>query len=238
MKRFGRRCGWWAEDKTDSGGDPTGETDPKPETSPEPTPGQKPEEKVQPSSETAYWRRQAEKHQSTTADLRKELETLKKADENRQRADEERVRTMTSEAEKLQSEKAEAEKKAADALATASQRTIAAEARVQAVALGIKPDRIGAALKLADLSAVTTTDDGEPDVAAIRTALEAVLTDVPELKAVEPAAGKGGSDFADGQPRPDDKPLTEELIHTMDKDEYRRRYPEILRFYAERRKAS
>lgn len=84
--------------------------------------------------------------------------------------------------QKAQEAKAEADRKAAEALKAANTRLINAEARVQATALGIKPERITHALKLADLSDVTVDEQGNVDDKAIKKALEQVLKEVPELK--------------------------------------------------------
>lgn len=209
-----RLSGWWAfaDDTNTPPADPP-KDDPKPDD--------KPEDQPRPSNDAAYWRRQAEKNQ-------KELEKLQKADEDRKKAD-------MSETERLKAEKAEADKKAAAALTTANQRAVAAEARVQAVALGIKPERIPYALKLVDMTTITVDDAGEPDSKALTAALEKVLTDMPELKA-ETQATSGGADFGNGQRREGDKPLTDELIADMSKEELARRMPEITAYYAKKKK--
>lgn len=113
----------------------------------------------------------------------KELEAKVKEHENAQ----------LSETERLQQERDEARTRAETALSTANQRLVAAEARVQAAALGIKPERIGAALRLADLSGVAVGDDGEADGTAVKSALEAVLKDLPELKAAGVPAPQVGA---------------------------------------------
>lgn len=73
-----------------------------------------------------------------------------------------------------------------------------AQATIQAGILGVKPERINAALKLADLSGIEVKDDVADEKAA-RAAIEAVLKDYPEFKAggTEQSAGSsapGGSD--------------------------------------------
>lgn len=100
-----------------------------------------------------------------------------------------------------QTQKAEAAEKARLAvLETANKRIVAAEAKVIAVGLGIKSERTDYAVRLADLSKVTVSEDGTVDTAAIKTAIETVLKDLPELKgtgSADPAsgfrAGSGGS---------------------------------------------
>lgn len=222
MKRKLRRLsGWWADNKTGGDADPEKQT---PTKDSQDTKGddKAPDNKdTQPSTQEAYWywRRQAEKSG-------KELEKL-------QREADERKKAEMSETDKLKADKEAAEKKAVDALAAANQRAISSEARVQAVALGIKPERIQHAMRLADLSGVTVDENGEPDVVAIKSALEAVLKDLPELK-TQPAQTSGGADFQN-QHREGDKPLTDELIADMDAKELARRMPEIQAYYAKKK---
>lgn len=78
--------------------------------------------------------------------------------------------------------------------AQAKTTAINAAATTRAATLGIKPERIAYALRLADLSGVEVTD-GKPDDAAIKTALEKVVEDLPELK----SAG-GGSTGSSANP--------------------------------------
>lgn len=112
--------------------------------------------------------------------------------------DEERKQASMSEAEKLKAQVTAAEAKATEAANLAAQRVIRAEAKLHAVALGIKPERADMALRLADLSGVELGDDGEPDAGAIKTALEKVLADLPELKGAANGAVGGGSNPANG----------------------------------------
>lgn len=67
-----------------------------------------------------------------------------------------------------------------------------AEAKSVATSAGIKAERIDYALRLADLSAVKVSDDGVPDSTSIRTAVEKVLADIPELRTVAVGGGAGG----------------------------------------------
>ena len=77
-------------------------------------------------------------------------------------------------------------KRAEDAITQMNQRLIQAEARAQAVLLQIKPERLDYALRLADLSQIKIGTDGQLDAAKIKSALEQVIKDIPELKATEP----------------------------------------------------
>ena len=92
-----------------------------------------------------------------------------------------------------QTQRAEAAEKARLAvLETANKRIVAAEAKVIAVGLGIKSERTDYAVRLADLSKVTVSEDGTVDTAAIKTAIESVLKDLPELKGTAAAEGTPG----------------------------------------------
>lgn len=77
----------------------------------------------------------------------------------------------------------DARQQAAVIIAQANQRMIQAIAQSEAIKLNINPDYITDAVRLADLSAVKVNDDGTVDTKSITTALEAVLTRMPVLKA-------------------------------------------------------
>jgi hypothetical protein len=147
--------------------------------------------------------------------------------------EEERRKAAMTEAERLKAKKEAAEKASKTASDAANSRVIKAESRVIANELGVKADKLSYVLKLADLSNVTIGDDGEPNTAAIRTAIEAVLKDIPELKGANNGDGKGGSGGFGGQ-NSNDKPLTAELIGGMDAAEIKRRMPEIKAFFAKK----
>lgn len=85
----------------------------------------------------------------------------------------------------------DARQQAATIIAQANQRLIQAIAQSEATKLNINPDYIADAVRLADLSAVKVNDDGTVDTKSITTALEAVLTRMPVLKATTetPAGG-------------------------------------------------
>jgi len=114
-----------------------------------------------------------------------------------QQLEEERKKAAMTEAERLRAEKEEAERRAQEAQQQAAQRLVQAEAKVVAVELGVKPDRIPYVLRLADLSGVDVGDDGVVDAKALRDAIEAVLRDVPELKG-SMTPGKSGAEFSAG----------------------------------------
>src|SRR5690606_21437629 len=76
-----------------------------------------------------------------------------------QQIEEERRKAAMTEAERLKAEKEEAERKAQETQAAAHRRIIQAEAKAQALALGVRPERLEYALRLADLSEVEVGDD-------------------------------------------------------------------------------
>ena len=94
----------------------------------------------------------------------------------------------------------DARKQANAIIAKANERLIQAIAQSEATKLNINPDYVADAVRLADLSAVTVNEDGTVDIKSVTSALEAVLTRMPVLKATTetPAGGfkiggQGGS---------------------------------------------
>lgn len=85
----------------------------------------------------------------------------------------------------------DARNQAAAIIAQANQRMIQAIAQSEATKLNINPEYIADAVRLADLSAVKVNDDGTVDTKSITTALEAVLTRMPVLKATAEAPAGG-----------------------------------------------
>ena len=155
-------------------------------------PQEETEEQVQETEEQSpetFDRAYVEKLRKEAAKYRKKAETADKERQERQAAE------MT-ESERLKAEKEAAERSAKDVTDRANQRAINAEARVTASTLGIKAERIPYALRLADLSGVEVDENGEPDAAAVKSALQAVLKNVPELKGTSTVGG--GSNPASG----------------------------------------
>jgi hypothetical protein len=148
-------------------------------------------------------------------------------DRERKAAAEERKRAEMTEADKLKAEKADLEAKVTEAETRAAARMVQAEARLQSIAVGVKPDRIDALLKLADLSTVSTGDNGEPDAKQIKAAIESALKAYPEFK-VGPAA-KGGTDYSAGG---GEQPLTEAAIMAMTPAELASNMQRVTAFYA------
>ena len=115
-------------------------------------------------------------------------------------ADYKKVKAEKAEASKndakAQADRADAAEKAAkDAIAKANAVMIKANAQIQASNLGVKSNKLEYVVKMADLSKITIDDDGNPDEAAIKEAVEQVLKDVPELKDTKETSGfKIGAD--------------------------------------------
>lgn len=120
-----------------------------------------------------------------------------------QQLEEERRKAQMTEAERLKAEKEEAERRAKEAEAAANQRLIQAEAKVVALELGIKPERVAYAIRLANLSDVEVGENGKVDTKALKAALEQVIKDIPELKGTSTPA-KSGADFQGGLPKTGD----------------------------------
>jgi len=142
-----------------------------------------------------------------------------------QQIEEERRKAAMTEAERLKAEKEEAERKAQEAQAAAHRRIIQAEAKAQALALGVRPERLEYALRLADLSEVEVGDDGEPDAAAIKAALEKVLNDLPELRGAT-APAKSGSEFQGGNTA-DRNPWSKEHFNLTEQGRISRENPQL-----------
>lgn len=109
--------------------------------------------------------------------------------------EEKRKADMTAN-EKLADELKQANEKISATETKANARAITAEAKIAAQAAGIKPERITAALKLADFSDVAVGEDGEPDAKAVKSKIEALLKEYPEFKGE--SGSSGGSDFGGG----------------------------------------
>lgn len=147
----------------------------------------------------------AEPPKTFTQDEVNTIITNRLAREKQTAADEKAKAEQTAlEAEKSKTADAEAKAKAADL------RIIKTEAKVAALTAGTKPERVDAVMKLADLSAVTIGANGEPDAAALKAAVDAVLKLYPEFKGT--GASKSGEDFGGGN---DPGPLTKAKILAM-----------------------
>lgn len=114
------------------------------------------------------------------------------------KVEEERKKANMTEQEKLKVAAEEAEKRGKAAVDLANQRLVAAEAKAQALALGVKPEKIAYLLRLADLSAADVDDKGTVNEKVVKQAIEAVLKDLPELKAGGPGGLNIGGNPAGG----------------------------------------
>lgn len=119
-------------------------------------------------------------------------------------AESERRKAEMAESDRLKAEKQEAIDQANERIKATSTRLVRACARAEAAAAGVKAERLDKVLKLAELDSIELDDSGEPDPAAVRLAVEAVLRDVPELvsKSNSPnidAGSRGENDRPDMQ---------------------------------------
>lgn len=67
-------------------------------------------------------------------------------------------------------------------IAAANRKLVQAEAKAVALSLGVKPERVGYAVRMADLGKVDVDDELGADTGAIKKAMDQVLKDIPELK--------------------------------------------------------
>lgn len=112
--------------------------------------------------------------------------------------EEERKKANMDELERVKHEKEKVEEEATTTLLKASEKLVCAEAKVQALALGIEAKKLSYVLKLADLdTAELVTETGEVDEKGVKTAIKAVVADFPDL-VTKPEVSRGGSDFSKG----------------------------------------
>ena len=108
----------------------------------------------------------------------------------------EQAKKMTPEAQAVVDA---ANTRATEAMAQANQVLIKADATVQAAALQIRSDRLDTIMSMADFKAVKVTD-GIVDAAAVKKALEAVLTKFPEWKSTTDPNSTPGFKVGAGDP--------------------------------------
>jgi len=108
------------------------------------------------------------------AEAQEAFENFKAKKAEAKEAEMQDVNSLRSKVEKY--EQAESE-----AMRIANRRLIRADAKVMAVTLNIKPERIEHAIRLADLSGVDVDDKGNVDGEMLREALEKVVEEIPEL---------------------------------------------------------
>ena len=131
-----------------------------------------------------------------------------------------------TEAEKLKAAKDEAEAKAAESQTIANKKLVRADAKVAAVAAGVKAERVNRFLKLVDLSDVDVDDKtGEPDSDAIKAAITEALEDVPEFKAGDGKGGESGGDFSSSG---SGKKWSQAEVDKLSPEEYEKHRDEIM----------
>jgi hypothetical protein len=157
-----------------------------------------------------------------------ERERAKIREEIKAEAEAERKKAQMDEAERLKAEMEEHGRKAAARESAANERIVKADAKVTALELGAKPERIAALLRLADLSGVEVTD-GEPDGDGLKQALETTLAEYPEFKSGGPNVGGGGSNPPGGGSDPEKNPWSDEHFNLMEQGRVFRAGPEKAR---------
>lgn len=131
-----------------------------------------------------------------------------------------------SELERLQETTAKLQKERDEYQSIAERVLKEAEVKVQAVALGVKPERIPYLLRLIDMNEIEV-DEGKVDADTVKKAINKVLKDMPELKATV-GTPKAGDDFS--RRSGDTTRLSWEAIRSMSTAEVQKRLPEILEF--------
>lgn len=176
------------------------------EGDPEPNPDPAPEPKVVPQDEVdrivADRLARERKKYADYDDVKAKLAALEQAEEERKKAE-------MSEVERLQAEKEAAEKTATEAreardkaLADANKRLIKAEFMAVAREMRVRVDALEDAYKLADLSAVTVSEDGV--VIGVKEAVETLIAAKPYLLEPEKAQPKPiGGAVGGGDPLPE-----------------------------------
>ncbi len=129
-----------------------------------------------------------------------------------------------TETERLKAEKDQAIKDAADKVKGANAKLVGADARVQAVAAGVKSERVALFLKNVDLSDIEVDDDGNFDEAKVKAAVQATLDLLPEFKGSTAPAGSSGGDHTGGT----GKKWTREEVGKLSAEEFAKNETEIM----------
>lgn len=128
-----------------------------------------------------------------------------------------------NETEKLTIERDQANQRATEVQQKAAERVAATEAKVAAIAAGANPDRLAAIVRNADLAAAVK--DGEVDEAAVKAAVDKVLTEYPEWKKGPAGPSQSGGEMNGGN---SGKPtFTRKQLEEMGPEEMARRIDEI-----------
>lgn len=128
-----------------------------------------------------------------------------------------------NETERLQTQLEQANAKVADTTQKAAQRIARTEARGVARDLDVRPDRLDAVLKQADLAAAIG-EDGEVDEAKVKAAVEKVIADYPEWKKTTTTSQSGGELNGGGGNKPS---FTRKQLEDMSPEEMAARIDEI-----------
>lgn len=153
-----------------------------PETTEEQTSGTTEQTQDQ-QTRDSYTREEMKAAREEAANYRTKLRKLEKQSETQQQADEQAKRAKMEETDRLKLEKQEAETRAQNALGKANQRVINSEARALAASKGVASERLAYVVRMAELDGVEVDDDGDVDSAALASAIDRVLEDIPELTA-------------------------------------------------------
>jgi len=116
-----------------------------------------------------------------------------------------------TETERLQAERDAADQRAQQVTEAANTKLVLADAKVAAIAVGAKADRVAALLKLVDLTDIDVDDDDGPDAKAIEKAVAKGLDEYPEFKAGP--NGRNGS--SGGEFNGDSKAITDDDFAKM-----------------------
>lgn len=128
-----------------------------------------------------------------------------------------------NETEKLTIERDQATQRAQEATQKAAERVAKTEAKVAALAAGANPDRVAAIVRNADLAAAVK--DGDVDEAAVKAAVEKVLTEYPEWKKAPGGPSSSGGELNGGD---SGKPtFTRKQLEEMPPEEMAKRIDEI-----------
>lgn len=189
-----------------------------PEPTPEPTPNDPPADpKVEPQKSFTQDEIDRIVADRITRERKKyaDYDEVKTKLSDFEKADEERKKAAMSEKERLEAEKAEALRKAEEAvterdktLQAANQRLIKAEFRALARELGVRPDALDDAYKLADVTAVTVDDEG--NAAGVKDVVEALLKNKPYLADAPKREAKSIGNASN--PNPDNTAKTAEQL--------------------------
>lgn len=138
------------------------------------------------------------------------VEEMEAAAKAHQQAESERMgqlEKVQKQLEKEQTRAAQLETSYNETLTKAQQVALNSEARLSALSLDVKPERVNAVLKLANLSEVTVSEDFEADGNAIEKAIKDVLEEYPEFANKPPSnIGDGGSNPPGEPPNPNPGP--------------------------------